>query len=116
WLFGGGFVPGLTLNSGEEQSAKTTALYDTLATSMSKLKLPYNMLYDAEGSVSKKYTANIWTPFALDVEELISEKGRAKGFYYYRDQVIERMFDLVKQRLMLIPHKNWNNDSKTWCY
>lgn len=116
WMLGGAMVPGLTIFSGEEQSGKSTALFHSLASSVGVLKLPYNVLYDAEGSVSKHYTGSIWAPFGLDADELISKKGKEKGFFYVRNQVIEKMFDYVKKTLKNVPDKHWNSEAKSWAY
>ena len=116
WIYGGGFVPGMSSTAGAEQSGKTTLLYHTLATAHSILKLPYTGLYDAEGSVSPKYTGKIWEPFGMDVKELLSKVGRQKGFYYFRNQVIETMFDYLKQTLSLMPDKNWSSEINSWAY
>lgn len=116
WMFGGGFVPGMSSIAGQEQTGKTTAVYHTLANSISHLKLPFNGLYDAEGAVSPKYTGKIWEPFGLDVKSLLSKAGREQGFYYYRDQVIETMFDYLKQAMSLMPNKNWSTQANSWAY
>mgnify|MGYP001230048645 CR=1 FL=1 len=116
WMLGSGLNPGLTLFSGEEQSGKTTAVYHALASSVADLHLPYNVLYDAEGSVSKNYTGNIWAPFGLDIEELLSKAGKERGFYYFRNNVIEKMFDFVKKSLKNVPDKHWNAEAGSWAY
>lgn len=116
WIFGGGFVPGMSSVSGEEQTGKTTVGYHTLAQAHGVLHLPYTGLYDAEGAVSPKYTGRIWEPFGMDVKHLISKAGREDGFYYFRDQVIEKMFDYLKQTMAKMPDKNWNSTIGSWCY
>lgn len=116
WVFGGGFVPNMSSLAGEEQSSKTTTMYHTLAVAHSQLHLPYVGLYDAEGAVSPRYTKRIWKPFGMDVDELLSKEGRKKGFYYFRNQVIEQMFDYLKQSLAKMPDKNYNSVIGSWCY
>jgi len=115
YIFGGGFI-GLVSIAGEEGTAKTSICYHTLAIAKAKLDLPFVGFYDAEGAISPKYTENIWKPFGLDLKHLLSKKGREDGFYYYRDQVIERMFDYLKKALKMMPDKNWVSDANSWCY
>lgn len=115
YVFGGGFI-GIGSLAGEEGSAKTTSVYHTLGVAKANLNLPYVGFYDAEGAISTKYSGNIWKPFGLEVKELLSKKGRSQGFYYYRDQVIERMFDYLKKALKMMPDKNWVEEANSWCY
>jgi len=97
-------------------SHNTTATYHTLANSHAILKLPYTGFYDAEGAISPKYTTNIFEPFGLDIKHLLSKEGRKDGFYYFKDQVIEKMFDYLKKTLHLMPDKNWSSEAQAWCY
>ena len=116
WVYGGGFVPGMSQISGEEQAGKTTIGYHTMAVAKAKLMLPYNTFYDAEGTVSPTYTKKIWEPFGLDTEVLLSKRGREQGFYYFRNNVIEKMFDYVKRTLEVMPEKHWIQEAKSWGY
>lgn len=116
WVFGGGLMPGMSSVAGEEASGKTTAVYHTLAQSHAVLHLPYVGFYDAEGAISPKYSGRIFKSYDLDIKKLLSKEGRNVGFYYFKDQVIEKMFDYLKKTLHLMPDKNWSSEAQSWCY
>lgn len=116
WLFGGRFLPGLHSLAGEEQSGKSTLEFHLVANAYSVSKLPYICFQDAEGSVSPKYTGNIWEPFGMDVKHLLSKKGREEGFFYFRNNIIEKCFDYIKRTLSMMPDKLWCSEAKSWAY
>lgn len=116
WIFGGRYLPGMYSIAGEEQSGKSTDMFHSLANAFAVQRLPYVGVWDAEGSVSPKYTGNIWEPFGMDVKELLSKAGREQGFFYFRNNVIEKCFDYLKRTLGLMPDKLWCSPAKSWAY
>jgi hypothetical protein len=116
WISGGGKVPGLVIVAGEEASGKSTQLFHSVAQSHGVLKLPTTKLWDGEGSTSVKYAGNILQPFGLDLKALMTPKGREEGFYYFRNNVIEQMFDYLKRTLGQMPDKNWVSQIDSWAY
>ena len=116
WISGGGKVPGLVIVAGQEASGKSTQLFHTVAQSHGVFKLPTTKLYDAEGSTSPKYAGNIFEPFGMDLKKLMTPQGREEGFYYFRNNVIERMFDYLKRTLSQMPDKNWVSQIDSWAY
>jgi len=116
WISGGGKVPGLLIVAGEEASGKTTQLFHSIAQSHGVMKLPTTKMWDAEGSTSPKYAGNILSPFGLDFKTLMTEQGHDEGFYYFRNNVIERMFDYLKRTLSQMPDKNWVSQIESWAY
>lgn len=113
WVNGGGFVPSITGISGEEQSGKTTSVYHALASSLSQ-GIPFNVFWDAEGTLSPEYSGNIFEPFGYDIRHLLDHPE--EGFRYYRDNIIERLFNWFVKQLKRMPDKKWYEEAGTWAY
>lgn len=113
WMNGGGYLPCLAQNTGEEGAGKTTIGYHTIGSSMS-VGTPINEFWDAEGTLNAKYGGSIFSPFGYDLKYLLDHPE--EGFRYYRKNVIEKMFNSMVKQLNKMPDKLWEDEAKSWAY
>lgn len=115
WVNGGGLAASVAIISGEEQAGKTTVAYHTSASSFA-LRTPSNTLWDGEGTMNPDYAGRIWEPFGMDAGMLLTEQGKQFGFRYYRNNVIETLYDYMLRLLKSMPDKYYSTEAGTWTY
>lgn len=112
WLFNGGIFNGFASISGMEQSGKSTLLFSTISSGL-KSNFLFSSVIDSEGTLTDDYLANIARQQGIDLPYL-SSIGRS--FQYYKESVIENVFDYMVNLLNGLPRKIWSPEAKTWTY
>lgn len=109
WLFNGGIYNAITIVSGKEQSGKTTQSNEVLASGIRSSFL-WSSFIDAEGTLNMDYFASMMKKIGLDMN------GRGKPFRYYKENVIESVFDYMVGLLNTLPRKIWSKEANCWTY
>ncbi len=113
WAMQGGIPNVMASVEGEEASAKTSLLNHIMASSIRAESL-FTLFVDAEGTLNPKYANSIFRPYGIDLNKLVDDN--ANPFRYYRENVIETVFDMIHGILKQMPTKFWVSDAKTWAY
>lgn len=108
-LCGGGFLPCLVQISGAEQAGKSTALIQTLCSSI-EARVPLNNVWDGEGTITSDYADNIFLKYKM--EDLI----RTKKINLFKRNITEDFFNLVSAQLQRLPSIIYHDEVKDWCF
>lgn len=110
----GGLQPGMYQVSGPEASGKTTLGFTTFGNIIRNANLPLTIMEDAEGTAGGdiEYAENL-LGLPLDT---ISGKDNAKRVRLYQENVIERMYDVMKEITRRFPYKVYDADEDAWFY
>ena len=110
WLFNGGLYNAMTIVSGPEGSGKTTVTNEVLGSGLNSQFL-WSSFIDAEGTLNDELMANMLLKQGID---RYGDAGRP--FRYYKENVIEDVFDYMVKLLNMLPLKIWSVKAKTWTY
>lgn len=113
WILGGGLRNSFISVAGPEASGKTTQLMHQLASAQAN-KIPFTIMVDAEGTLNPEFAEHIFNIYGLSYDRLINDKH--SSFRYYRNNVIETVFDLAHGIFKRMPDKIWLPDNNTWAY
>jgi len=113
WVMQGGVPNVMASVAGEEASAKTTLCNHLMANCVKSESL-FTLFIDAEGTLNPKYASSIFRPYGVDLNSLVADN--TNPFRYYRENVIETVFDMIHGILKQMPTKFWVSDAKTWAY
>lgn len=109
---GGGLYNTFASIAGPEASGKTTSCYHAMSTSIRTCS--FTGLFDAEGTLNPDYASNVFRPFGIDFKSMMSTKP--SPMRYYRNNVIEKVIDLIHGVLKMMPDKVWVDDLQSWGY
>jgi RecA/RadA recombinase len=116
-LLGNGLVPGLSVNVGAEQSAKSTACMTTLRSSLGR-DIPVRKYFDAEGAVDRRYTGNILgTDSFTSVFGDRNKNGQwviAPKCRYHDSNIIETVFKAMIRAALFMPDKIYHEGNQQW--
>lgn len=117
-LGGKGLVPGMITFLGPEASAKSTAAFTVLRSSI-EAKIPINFYFDAENAVDPNYTAGILR--VKSMEEAFGLRDEKTGKWivppksrYSDANVIEDVFKPMHTILRSIPNKVYRPERDEW--
>lgn len=113
WLFNGGFYNGFASVSGQEQAGKTTSLNHVVSNTI-RQNLIFSSFIDAEGTMNDEYSTAMFALAGISYPEL--DNINPKIYRYYKDNVIETIFDYMHGLLKLLPQKVWIPDANSWAY
>lgn len=113
YLWHGGLQPGMYQISGPEASGKTTLGFTTFG-NIIRQNLPLTVMEDAEGTAGGdiQYVEQL-LGVPLDT---ISGKNGIKRVRLYQENVIERMYDVMKETFRRFPYKVYDADTDSWFY
>jgi len=113
YLWHGGLQPGMYQLSGPEASGKTTLGFTTFG-NIIRQNLPLTVMEDAEGTAGGdiQYVEQL-LGLPLDT---ISGKNGIKRVRLYQENVIERMYDVMKETFRRFPYKIYDADADAWFY
>lgn len=113
WLFGGGMFNVFASVAGPEQSSKSTYLQNVIANGV-KSPLLFNMHIDAESTLNDEYAQAMFAMQGIDYKGLGELKHRP--YRYFRENVIETIFDFMHATLKDMPQKIWIPAANSWAY
>lgn len=113
WLFNGGIYNGMTSVSGPEGSAKTGSQVTTMGSAI-KSGILMNFHIDAEGTVNDELATSMLAMVGVSYPELSNLKH--KPYRYYKDNIIETIFDFMHSVLRTLPQKVWIPAEESWAY
>ncbi|QXV74178.1 UvsX RecA-like recombination protein [Rhizobium phage RHEph12] len=113
WLFNGGLYNGFASVAGPEQSSKSTAISGTIANGI-KAGLAFNLHIDAEGTINDEYAARMFAMMGIDYTSL--EALAHKPYRYYKENVIETIYNHMHMLLRDLPQKVWIPSANSWAY
>ena len=113
-LFNGGLYPGFCSLSGKEQSGKTISTNHAVANSLSGDQL-FTFFIDGEGALSPELAGSIYSTYGVSYDAFVDSQEHSMS-RYYRDNVIERVFDMQVAFLKSLPDRVWSEKAKTWAY
>jgi RecA/RadA recombinase len=116
-MLGNGFVPGMSVFVGAEQSAKSTASMTTLRSSLGS-NIPLRKYFDAEGAIDRRYTGNILgTDSFTDVFGARNKSGTwvtQPKCLYSDSNVIETVFKSMIRSTLMMPDKVYHEGNEQW--
>jgi RecA/RadA recombinase len=112
WLFNGGCYNSMMVLQGMEQSAKTTLTNNFISSGL-RNEFIFNAMIDAEGTMNEQYFGAMLAKFGMDLNSL---EDPNTSYRYYRDSVIESVFNYMVPMLNGLPRKNWYTEAETWAY
>jgi len=113
WLFSGGYYNGFASVSGPEGAGKSMAVNHAIASAI-RAQLLFNFHMDAEGTINDELAAAMFAMSGIDYAGL--DLLKHKPYRYYKDNVIETIFDFVHSVLRTLPQKVWVPTHNSWAY
>ena len=113
WQFNGGVYNGMTSVSGPEGSAKTGSQVTTMGSAI-KSGILMNFHIDAEGTINDELATSMLAMVGVSYPEL--DNLPHKPYRYYKDNVIETIFDFMHSVLRTLPQKVWIPSAESWAY
>ena len=116
-LLGNGLVPGMTVQSGAEQSAKSTSAMTILRSSLTK-PIPIRKYFDVEGAVDRRYTGNILGTDSFT--DIFGDKNRSGRWIkepqclYHDENITETVFRDMHHTAKMLPKKLYREDAQEW--
>lgn len=115
WLYNGGLFNVMASVAGPEGSSKSTQLEATMASGVSK-RLLFASHIDAEGTINDDYAQRKFAMFGLDYYKLQRGEDGERRYRYYKENVIEPIFDYMHSLLKTMPQKVWVPKLESWAY
>lgn len=112
WLFNGGIFNGFASVSGPEGAGKSSMVDHTIAESVKSTLLNFHI--DAEGTLNDELATAKFAMSGINYAAL-SELAH-KPYRYYKDNVIETIFDFIHSVLKSMPQKVWVPSMNSWAY
>lgn len=113
WLFNGGYYNGFASVSGQEGAGKTMELNHAVASAI-RSNLIFSSFIDAEGTMNEELATQQFAMTGINYPEL--EALKHKPYRYYKENVIETIFDYMHALLKTLPQKIWIPDADSWAY
>ena len=115
-LFNGGLYAGFSSIAGQEQSGKTLTVNHSVASSLDMTgDQLFTFFIDGEGALSPELAASIYKMHGIDYSAFVDSRDNPLA-RYYRENVIETTFDLMKAWLDMFPKRMWIEKENTWAY
>lgn len=113
WLFNGGYYNGFSSVSGLEGAGKTMELNHAVASAI-RSNLIFSSFIDAEGTMNEELATQQFAMSGINYAEL--EALAHKPYRYYKENIIETIFDYMHGLLKTLPQKIWIPDANSWAY
>ena len=115
WLYSGGIYNVMASVAGPEGSSKSTQLEATIGSGVSG-QLIFASHIDAEGTINDDYAQRKFAMFGLDYYKLQRGEDGERRYRYYKENVIEPIFDYMHNLLKTLPQKVWIPKLNSWAY
>lgn len=112
WIFNGGIYNGFASVSGPEGAGKSAMIDHTIAESVKSTLLNFHI--DSEGTLNDELATAKFAMSGINYAAL-SELAH-KPYRYYKDNVIETIFDFIHSVLKSMPQKVWIPSMNSWAY
>jgi RecA/RadA recombinase len=115
-IFGGGIFNQMMVVDGMSGAGKSTLSNHFIASAI-KNELAFAVFFDAEGSLNPDLASSIFKQYGVDLDMLKDgSDDRSSPWRYYRNKVIETMFDFMHGFFKKMPDKVWVPDAESWAY
>jgi RecA/RadA recombinase len=115
-IFGGGIFNQMMVIDGMSGAGKSTLSNHFIASAI-KNELAFAVFFDAEGSLNPDLASSIFSQYGVDLDMLKDgSDDKSSPWRYYRNNVIETMFDFMHGFFKRMPDKVWVPDAESWAY
>ncbi len=113
WLFNGGIYNVFASVNGLEGAGKTVLQNHMIASGV-RQNLLFNANIDAESTMNEEFATAMFAQLGISFPSLDSMPN--KPYRYYKENVIETIFDYIHGLLKTLPQKIWIPDANSWAY